>query len=163
MQDYRDLRGTFDHVVSIEMFEAVGEQYWPAFFARVVDCLKPGGRAALQVITIDEHFFPPYRRQTDFIQRYIFPGGLLPPPSHFLAQAEAAGLCELSRDFSGDHYAQTLACWARRFLAAREKLTAQGFDERFLRMWRYYLAYCEAGFRTRRTNLMRTVLKRPGA
>ncbi len=161
LQDYRDLRGTFDHVVSIEMFEAVGEQYWPAFFARLHDCLKPGGRAALQVITIDDDLFPHYRRGTDFIQRYIFPGGLLPAPSLFFAQAEAAGLAERSRDFSGSDYAETLARWERRFLAAREQLTAQGFGERFLRMWRYYMAYCQAGFRTQRINLMRTVLERP--
>ncbi len=161
LQDYRDLRGTFDHVVSIEMFEAVGEPYWPAFFARLRDCLKPGGRAALQVITIDDALFPQYRRGTDFIQRYIFPGGLLPAPSLFFAQAEGAGFAERSRDFSGGHYAETLARWERRFLAVREQLTAQGFGDRFLRMWRYYLAYCQAGFRTRRIDLMRTVLERP--
>lgn len=145
------------------MFEAVGEQYWTAFFARLHDCLKPGGRAALQIITMDDDLLPHYRRRTDFIQRYIFPGGLLPAPSLFFAQAEAAGLAERSRDFSGSDYAETLARWERRFLAAREQLTAQGFGERFLRMWRYYLAYCQAGFRTQRTNLMRTVLERSGA
>ena len=163
LQDYRDLSGTFDHVVSIEMFEAVGEQHWPAFFARLQSCLKPGGRAALQVITIDDAVFPHYRRGTDFIQRYIFPGGLLPAPGLFFAQAGAAGLKERSRSFSGGHYAQTLTRWEGRFLAAREQLLAQGFDDRFQRMWRYYLAYCQAGFRTQRTNLMRTVLERPSA
>jgi len=161
LQDYRDIEETFDHVVSIEMFEAVGEGYWPQFFHALRRCLKPGGRAALQVITIDDAIFPRYRSAADFIQLYIFPGGMLPAPGVFFDHARAAGLEVRSRSFHGQDYAETLARWERRFLAARKQVTEQGFDRRFQRTWQYYLAYCQAGFRARRIDLMRTVLQRP--
>ena len=161
LQDYRDVTGTFDRVVSIEMFEAVGERYWPEFFRAVHDRLAPGGRAALQVITIDERFFEAYRRSPDFIQQHVFPGGMLPSPERFAAAAAAAGLTATDRSFHGADYARTLAHWDRRVFAARPEIIARGYDARFLRLWHYYLAYCEAGFRTGHCDLMRVALNRP--
>lgn len=161
LQDYRDIGGQYDAVVSIEMFEAVGEKYWPAYFRAVHDALKPGGRAGLQVITINDADFPRYRRGVDFIQRYIFPGGMLPSPSIFEIEARRAELRLIERNFHGLHYAETLKRWDSRVFAARDALLAQGFDERFLRTWHYYLAYCETGFRNRRTDVMQVVLERP--
>jgi cyclopropane-fatty-acyl-phospholipid synthase len=158
LQDYRDLTGTYDHVVSIEMFEAVGEQYWPAFFETVRRVLAPGGRASLQVITIDAACFEQYRRGTDFIQKYVFPGGMLPSVPAFDAAARAAGLAVADRAFHGLDYADTLRRWDAAFCAARERVAGLGFDERFLRLWRYYLGYCEAGFRTGRIDLMQVAL-----
>ncbi|MCP1727993.1 cyclopropane-fatty-acyl-phospholipid synthase [Natronospira proteinivora] len=159
LQDYRDVSETFDHIVSIEMFEAVGEAYWPVYFQTVHDRLKPGGRAALQVITIDDSEFERYRRDVDFIRQYIFPGGILPSVSVFEQQCRQAGLSLSHREFHGSDYAHTLACWAQRFKQAESSVKAQGFDERFIRMWHYYLAYCEAGFRNGRIDLMQTVLQ----
>lgn len=159
-QDYRDVSGHYDRIVSIEMFEAVGERYWPAFFRALHDCLVPGGRAALQVITIDDALFPAYRREADFIQRYIFPGGMLPAPGVFEHAASAAGLTMGLRRFFGQHYARTLASWEQRLEQVREGLKREGYDESFLRMWTCYLAYCQAGFRTGRIDLMQTVLWR---
>jgi cyclopropane-fatty-acyl-phospholipid synthase len=161
LQDYRDVRGTFDRVVSIEMFEAVGERYWPAFFRAVHDRLAPGGRAALQVITIGEEFFEGYRRSPDFIQQHVFPGGMLPSPERFVAAATGAGLRVEAPSFRGADYARTLAEWDRRVFAARPQVLARGYDARFLRLWHYYLAYCEAGFRTGHCDLMRVALTRP--
>jgi cyclopropane-fatty-acyl-phospholipid synthase len=158
LRDYRDLTGTYDHVVSIEMFEAVGEQYWPAFFETVRRVLAPGGRASLQVITIDAACFEQYRRGTDFIQKYVFPGGMLPSVPAFDAAARAAGLAVADRAFHGLDYADTLRRWDAAFCAARERVAGMGFDERFLRLWRYYLGYCEAGFRTGRIDLMQVAL-----
>ena len=145
--DYRDMRERFDAIASIEMFEAVGERYWPTFFGAVRDCLKPGGRAALQVITIGDRFFESYRRNVDFIQRYIFPGGMLPSPTVLAREIGRAGLSLMRQDFFGQHYARTLADWQGRFQAAWPEIAKMNFDERFKRMWEYYLAYCEAGFR----------------
>ncbi len=161
LQDYRDLQGSFDHVVSIEMFEAVGEEWWPTYFAKLRDCLRPGGRAALQVITIDEHEFARYRGSVDFIQMYIFPGGMLPPVPRFNALAEAAGLRRREQDFFGSDYALTLRRWFEEVRRSAGIIQALGYDERFLRMWRYYLAYCEIGFRSGRVDLMQTILERP--
>lgn len=144
--DYRDVLGQYDHVVSIEMIEAVGERFWPAYFRTLSNRLKPGGQCMLQAISIDRRLFPRYRRGTDFIQRYIFPGGMLPTPERVEAEAGAAGLVMNERFDFGRDYARTLACWQERFLASRPRVRAQGFDERFMRMWRFYLAYCEAGF-----------------
>ena len=160
LQDYRDVAERFDHVVSIEMFEAVGEQYWPDYFAAVCRALRPGGRASLQVITIDAARFDGYRRNADFIQKYIFPGGLLPSVPAFDAAARGAGLTVGVRDFHGLDYADTLRRWDAAVCARAAEIEALGFDERFLRLWRYYLGYCEAGFRTRRIDLMQVALHR---
>jgi cyclopropane-fatty-acyl-phospholipid synthase len=152
-QDYRDTRGRFDGIASIEMFEAVGERYWPDFFETLKRNLHPGGRASLQVITIAETFFDSYRRSTDFIQRYIFPGGLLPSPTALESVARGAGLRQAAADSHGQSYARTLAEWRQRFDAAWPRISTMGFDERFRRMWNYYLAYCEAGFNTGRIDV----------
>jgi cyclopropane-fatty-acyl-phospholipid synthase len=148
VQDYRDEKGVYDGVVSIEMFEAVGERWWPAYFAKVRDVLKPGGRACIQTITIADAKFERYRRETDFIQQYIFPGGMLASPTHFLAQARGAGLASEHVAMFGPDYARTLLQWLVAFDANTVAIRAQGFDERFLRCWRFYLAYCAAGFST---------------
>jgi len=162
LEDYRDVKGRFDHVASVEMFEAVGERYWDTFFATVARRLAPGGRAAMQVITIDDEAFEHYRRGRDFIQRYIFPGGMLPSISRFAAGARGAGLEVRHRELLGAHYARTLERWHRRVVNARVDIRALGFDERFLRMWRYYLAYCRAGFVTGRVDLLQALLVKPG-
>ena len=147
LQDYRDVDGQFDRIVSIEMLEAVGEAYWPTFFRTLRDRLAPGGIAVLQVITISDERFAAYRRGADFIQRHIFPGGMLPTVGIIARQAEAAGLRLDHEERFGTSYARTLADWQRRFLDARPALLRLGYDERFLRLWQYYLAYCEGGFR----------------
>lgn len=146
--DYRDVRGKYDHVVSIEMIEAVGERFWPTYFAQLSARLKPTGRCVVQSITVADRLFARYRRGTDFIQRHIFPGGMLPSPGAVEHQARNAGL-EMVGDFAfGRDYARTLAQWHERFEAQWPAVKAQGFDERFRRMWRFYLSYCEAGFDT---------------
>jgi cyclopropane-fatty-acyl-phospholipid synthase len=147
LEDYRDTQGAFDRIASIEMFEAVGEEYWPAFFGKVRGLLRPGGVAGLQIITIDERYFSAYRRSVDFIQKYVVPGGMLPSPSVLRAQIEQAGLVWRDTATFGLDYARTLAAWRDRFQNAWEEIRAQGFDERFKRLWNYYLSYCEAGFR----------------
>ena len=148
MRDYRDVAGSYDAIASIEMFEAVGEKYWPAFFSTVADRLKSGGRAALQIITIDPESFDDYRRNPDFIQRYIFPGGMLPTREHVLDHAAGAGLMQKDEFGFGLDYARTLAEWRERFLGSWPEIAQLGFDDRFKRMWLYYLAYCEGGFRS---------------
>lgn len=147
LQDYRDVAERFDRIASIEMFEAVGRDWWPTYFAAVRRALKPGGRAVLQVITIADERFEAYARDTDFIQQHVFPGGMLPSPTAFAAAAAAAGLAIERADRFGLSYAATLAEWRRRFERHWPQIAAAGFDERFRRRWRYYLAYCEAGFR----------------
>jgi len=147
LQDYREVSGVFDRIVSIEMFEAVGAEYWPAYFARLRECLAERGRAVLQVITIAERYYDAYRREPDFIQRHIFPGGMLPSGAALRAQIERAGLALRSVEHFGQSYAETLGEWQRRFQANWPLLRAQGFDDRFRRKWEYYLAYCEGGFR----------------
>jgi cyclopropane-fatty-acyl-phospholipid synthase len=147
MQDYRDEKGLFDRIASIEMFEAVGEEYWPTYFSQLRDRLKEGGKAGLQVITIQDELFSSYKREIDFIRRYIFPGGMLPTPTIMRRMGNKHGL-ELSAErIFGLDYAVTLAHWRDRFRKAWPQLTPMGFDEHFRRMWEYYLAYCEAGFR----------------
>ena len=141
------------------MFEAVGEKYWPTYFRTLRDRMKPGGKAALQVNTIDDDDFPAYRKGVDFIQRYIFPGGMLPSPSVFEQQLKRAGLRQCQREFHGLDYARTLRCWDYRVLSRRNDIVSQGYDETFLRMWHYYLAYCETGFRNRRTDVMQVLLE----
>lgn len=144
--DYRDVRGRYDHIVSIEMVEAVGERFWPAYFGQLSALLKPGGRCAVQAITIADARFARYRRSADFIQRHIFPGGMLPCPAVVRERAARAGLAVIDDAAFGPDYARTLAHWQRRFAAQLGAVRALGFDERFIRMWRFYLAYCEAGF-----------------
>jgi cyclopropane-fatty-acyl-phospholipid synthase len=161
LQDYRDVAETFDHICSIEMFEAVGEAYWPAYLEQLRRCLRPGGRAALQVITIDEAMFEDYKANPDFIQHYIFPGGMLPSVERFDRAVTEAGLSVQARSFHAGDYARTLAAWHQRFLERLAEVRALGYDERFIRMWRYYLAYCEAGFRDERINVMQVALAHP--
>lgn len=160
--DYRDLRGQFDHIVSIEMIEAVGEAYWPSYFAQLRSLLKPGGRIVVQAITIADKLFAHYRKDVDFIQRYVFPGGMLPSPAVFHRQAQRAGLRVAGeRAFSLD-YARTLREWFERFNARLSEVRALGFDTRFVRLWQFYLAYCEAGFRARSTDVWQYVLAHEG-
>ncbi len=156
--DYRDLEGKFDRVASIEMFEAVGERYWPTYFNKVRESLTHGGRAGLQIITIRDELFDHYRANPDFIQKYIFPGGMLPSERRLRAETDAAGLTWSGINRFGQHYADTLAEWARRFEAAWEEIRKLGFDERFRKLWRFYLSYCEAGFRTERTDVVQLSL-----
>lgn len=146
-QDYRDTRGTFDAIASIEMIEAVGEAHWPQYFGTLATCLKPGGVAVVQAITIDERYFESYRRQADFIQRYIFPGGMLPTVTRMGTEADRAGLAFETVERFGQSYALTLDAWRDRFCARWPEIKALGFDERFRRMWEYYLTYCELGFK----------------
>ena len=146
LQDYRDVRGSYDRIVSIEMLEAVGEQYWPIYFAKLRECLSQDGIAVLQVITIAENAFEGYCRYPDFIQRYIFPGGMLPTASIIESQIKQAGLELVSAEFFGSSYARTLVEWRQRFGARWPEIEPLGFDGRFQRMWDYYLAYCQAGF-----------------
>lgn len=156
--DYRHIAGRFDRVVSIEMFEAVGERYWPTFFDVLRDRLAPGGRAGLQVITMRDDLFADYRRRVDFIQRYVFPGGMLPAERGLVQAAGHAGLrCSEATRFGPD-YARTLQAWSGRFERAWPQLRGARFDERFGRLWRFYLAYCEAGFATGRTDLIQLAL-----
>ena len=160
LQDYRDTDGTYDGIVSIEMVEAVGEPYWPAYFQTLRNRLRPGRRAALQSITIDEAYFESYRRSVDFIQQYIFPGGMLPSPMRLHAEAEQAGLTRMETQRFGPDYARTLAHWRRSFDVAWPQIQKLGFDERFRRMWQYYLIYCEAGFNIGRIDVLQTALSR---
>jgi cyclopropane-fatty-acyl-phospholipid synthase len=153
LMDYRDIKGQFDAVVSIEMFEAVGEQYWATYFDKVNAVLKPGGAAALQIITIDERLFDEYRSRADFIQSYVFPGGMLPTVARLQKEVERAGLVWGQAGAFGLSYADTLAQWAKNFLAEWRHIREMGFDERFRQLWRFYLAYCEAGFRTGRIDV----------
>jgi cyclopropane-fatty-acyl-phospholipid synthase len=144
--DYRDVRDSYDRIASIEMVEAVGEENWPTYFQTVHDRLKAGGVAVIQAITIDERHFDSYRREPDFIQRYIFPGGMLPTVSAMQQHATAAGLTFETVERFGSSYARTLAIWRAAFLQSWPQVAAQGFDDRFRRMWEYYLTYCEVGF-----------------
>ncbi|MBS0492315.1 class I SAM-dependent methyltransferase [Phenylobacterium sp.] len=160
MVDYRDVQGQFDRVASIEMFEAVGERYWSTYFSKIRDVLRPGGRAGLQIITIRDEIFESYRRRADFIQKYIFPGGMLPSEARLKDVTGETGLAWTGITRFGQDYADTLAEWGRRFESAWDGIAALGFDERFRKLWRFYLSYCEAGFRTERTNVVQLSLSR---
>lgn len=161
MVDYRDAAGQFDRVASIEMFEAVGKEYWPAYFDKIHGVLKPDGRAALQIITIEEALFDEYNLRTDFIQKYVFPGGMLPSEVRLKPVVEAAALRWDDVQRFGLDYADTLKHWDERFVAAWSHIRLMGgFDDRFRRLWRFYLAYCEAGFRSRRTDVIQLALSR---
>jgi cyclopropane-fatty-acyl-phospholipid synthase len=161
LQDYRDIEGQFDHAVSIEMMEAVGESFWPIYYQTFRRLVRPGGRIGLQVITINEDDFPVYRRQPDFVQLYIFPGGMLPTPTHLEALARDAGLGVHDTAWFGRDYAETLRRWRCRFHAAETEVERLGYDSRFRRMWDYYLAYCETGFKTGCIDLAQVVLEVP--
>ena len=147
LQDYRDIQDPpFDAICSIEMIEAVGRAYWPTYFATLARLLKPGGRACVQSIVIDDALFERYVSGTDFIQQYIFPGGCLPCPREFREQARAAGFEVVDEYAFGPDYAETLKRWREAFVGARGQVLQGGFDERFMRIWEFYLAYCEAAF-----------------
>jgi cyclopropane-fatty-acyl-phospholipid synthase len=158
LRDYRDSAGQYDAVASIEMFEAVGQRYWPSYFACVARSLKPGGRACIQTITIADALFERYSQGTDFIQQYIFPGGMLPSPSEFRRHAAQHGLRVVDEYAFGMDYAETLQQWRVAFLRQRAAVQAQGFDQRFMLTWEFYLAYCEAAFRAGDTSVMQFTL-----
>jgi cyclopropane-fatty-acyl-phospholipid synthase len=153
LRDYRDVASRYEGIVSIEMIEAVGERYWPAFFATVARALAPGGKACIQAITIDERRFERYRTGTDFIQQYIFPGGMLASPRRLRDEAARQGLTVAGEYAFGQDYAETLRRWRAAFRRRTPQIQALGYDERFIRMWDFYLAYCEAGFQTRCTDV----------
>lgn len=161
LRDYRDVDEQFDAIVSIEMFEAVGEAHWPVYFDQLAHCLKPGGHAALQIITLRETDFEGYRSTVDFIQKYVFPGGMLPPPSALAREAGRAGLDDLGARMFGEDYAETLHRWHKAFNAAWPQICDLDFDDRFARIWRFYLAYCEAGFRSGRCDVGQFVYRKP--
>jgi cyclopropane-fatty-acyl-phospholipid synthase len=147
LQDYRDVNERYDRIVAIEMIEAVGERYWRAFFDKVRNSLSEDGIAVIQAITIAEARFESYRRRPDFIQTYIFPGGMLPTKRIIESEARRAGLNVVSHQAFGLSYAETLAEWRKRFLSALPQVAQLGFDQRFMRLWEFYLSYCEVGFR----------------
>ncbi len=162
LQDYRDIRDpAFDAICSIEMVEAVGQAYWPTYFETVARLLKPGGRACIQSIVIADAYFDRYVRGTDFIQQYIFPGGCLPSPSAFRQQAQQAGLRVIDEFAFGQDYAHTLRVWRERFMQVKPQVLALGFDERFVRIWQFYLAYCEAAFMEANTDVVQYTLLKP--
>ncbi|MCW5644143.1 MAG: class I SAM-dependent methyltransferase [Rhodoferax sp.] len=162
LQDYRDIDdGPFDAICSIEMVEAVGREFWPAYFQSVHKLLKPGGRACIQSIVIDDALFDRYIRSSDFIQQYIFPGGCLPCPREFRREAAAAGLTVVDAFAFGQDYAETLRRWRHDFLAHRDEIMRLGFDTRFMRIWEFYLAYCEAAFDMANIDLVQFTLAKP--
>ncbi len=162
MRDYRDETGRYDGVASIEMFEAVGEKYWPAYFRTVRDSLKPGGRATLQIITIANERFAAYRKGVDFIQKHIFPGGMLPSSNALSEQISRAGLKRIRSIEFGDSYSITLRRWREVFNAKWDEIATLGFDERFHRMWNYYLTSCAAAFQSGNCDVTQVTMKRPG-
>jgi cyclopropane-fatty-acyl-phospholipid synthase len=162
LQDYRDISDpAFDAICSIEMIEAVGQAYWPTYFETVARLLKPGGRACIQSIVIADDYFDRYVRGTDFIQQYIFPGGCLPSPSAFRQHAQAAGLRVVDEFAFGLDYAHTLRLWRERFMQVKPQVLGLGFDERFVRIWQFYLAYCEAAFMEANTDVVQYTLIKP--
>jgi cyclopropane-fatty-acyl-phospholipid synthase len=162
LRDYRDERGRYDGVASIEMFEAVGERWWPVYFDAVRERLEPGGRATLQVITVADRLFDGYRKGVDFVQKYIFPGGMLPSPTALRREARRAGLEREESIAFGDSYSETLRRWRTRFNDAWDEISPMGFDERFNRMWNFYLASCAACFLAGTTDVEQITLRRPG-
>ena len=164
LQDYRDIDdGPYDAVVSIEMIEAVGQAYWPTYFAAVAKLLKPGGHACIQSIVIDDALFDRYVDSTDFIQQYIFPGGCLPSPREFRKQVAAAGMEIVDEHTFGHDYAETLKRWRDAFLARRSEVLQNGFDHRFMQIWEFYLAYCEAAFSEDNIDVVQYTLRKPVA
>ena len=162
LQDYRDIHdGPYDAICSIEMLEAVGQEYWPTYFDTVARLLKSGGKACIQTIVIDDTLFDRYVKSTDFIQQYIFPGGCLPCPREFRKQAERAGLKVIDELAFGLDYAETLRRWRHQFMADKAHVLQLGFDERFIRIWEFYLAYCEAAFEQHNTDVVQFTLIKP--
>jgi cyclopropane-fatty-acyl-phospholipid synthase len=161
MRDYRDEDGIYDGIASIEMFEAVGEKYWPAYFDTVRNRLKLGCHATIQVITVSDSLFPTYRKTVDFVQKYIFPGGMLPSPSALQDQINLAGLEKVSSIEFGQNYSRTLRCWHGAFNAAWNEIQPHGFDERFRRMWNFYLTACAASFKSGTTDVAQITMRRP--
>jgi cyclopropane-fatty-acyl-phospholipid synthase len=162
LQDYRDERGQYDRIASIEMIEAVGEQFWPNYFSQLRDRLLPGGLAGIQAITIQDSLFQTYRREVDFIQRYVFPGGMLPSPQVLKALGDKFGVPVIRERIFGGDYAKTLSTWRNNFREAWPNLKPLGFDDRFKRLWEYYLSYCEAGFLSGNIDVRQVVFAKSG-
>ena len=162
LQDYRDERGRYDGIASIEMFEAVGEKYWPTDFNAVHNCLKPGATATLQIITVPDHRFESYRRTVDFIQKYIFPGGMLPSPSALQREITAAGLRLKGSIEFGHSYSLTLRRWYDTFNGRWPEVSRLGFDDRFRRMWNFYLTSCAGAFEGGNCDVTQITMTRPG-
>ena len=160
LQDYRDEKGRYDRIASIEMFEAVGEKYWPMYFSTLGECLQPLGTAGLQIITIDDKAYSQYSRRPDFIQRYIFPGGMLPSPQILEKLSSRSGMTLLGQKVFPQDYARTLAEWRRRFVTRWVEIRPMGFDERFKRMWEFYLHYCEAGFKSEHIDVRQIIYRK---
>jgi cyclopropane-fatty-acyl-phospholipid synthase len=161
LQDYRDERGSYDGIASIEMFEAVGEKYWPVYFDTVRDRLMPGRKATLQIITLQEKRFEIYRKGVDFIQKYIFPGGMLPSPSALRAEVARAGLTLVGSFEFGESYNQTLRRWHETFNDRWDEIARLGFDARFQRMWNFYLTSCAGAFRGGNCDVTQITVSRP--
>ena len=159
IEDYRDVQGSFDKIVSIEMFEAVGEEHWRNYFETIKTRLKPGGLAGIQSITIANEFFETYKRRPDFIQKYIFPGGFLPNKGSINKYVSENGLTIKSYESYADHYSNTLAIWKNEFNKKWDLIKKQGFDLTFKRMWEFYLSYCEAGFKSKNIDLIQFSLQ----
>ena len=163
LSDYRDLQGQYDKLVSIEMIEAIGAQYMDTYFATLGRLLKPDGLALVQAITIEDHRYEQALRSVDFIKRHVFPGSFIPSVAAMLAaKARSSDLALLHLEDFGPSYARTLHAWRERFMARREDVRTQGFDERFLRLWAFYLAYCEGGFRERSIGVAHVLMAKPG-
>lgn len=158
LEDYRHQTNKYDNIVSIEMFEAVGERYWPTYFNKIGALLNKNGKAVIQTITMNEQDFPAYRKGGDFIRSFIFPGGMLPSPSRFNTEAHKAGLKSGNQFYFGQDYARTLEHWLHYFDAKHNEVKGLGFDDGFIRLWRFYLAACIAGFKTGHTNVMQVEL-----
>lgn len=161
LQDYRDERDQYDRIASIEMIEAVGEEFWPKYFSQLRDRMMPGGLAGIQAITIQDSMFQSYRREVDFIQRYVFPGGMLPSPQILKTLGERFGVPVIRERIFGQDYAKTLAIWRNNFREAWPNLMPSGFDDRFRRLWEYYLSYCEAGFLSGNIDVRQVVFAKP--
>ena len=162
LQDYRDEKGLYDGIASIEMFEAVGEKYWPVYFDTLRERLKPGKNATLQIITVEDSRFEIYRKSVDFIQKYIFPGGMLPSPSVLRQEVEKAGLNVMKSIEFGENYSQTLRRWHETFNERWEEVALLGFDGRFRRMWNFYLTSCAAGFHSGCIDVTQITVTKPG-
>jgi cyclopropane-fatty-acyl-phospholipid synthase len=164
LEDYRDLRGQFDKLVSIEMVEAIGAPNLDGYFARIGSLLAPDGLALLQAITIEDHRYAQALRSVDFIKRHVFPGSFIPSIAALIAsKARSSDLALVHLEDFGSSYARTLEAWRGRFLARHAEVRAQGFDRRFVRLWEFYLAYCEGGFRERSIGVAQLLLAKPGS
>ena len=161
LQDYRDERGTYDGIASIEMFEAVGQKYWPIYFKTVRDRLRPGAQATLQIITVEDRRWETYRKGVDFVQKYIFPGGMLPSPAALRTEIEQAGLRVARSVAFGQSYSQTLRRWHDTFNAKWDRISGLGFDDRFRRMWNFYLTSCAGAFQSGNCDVIQITVARP--